>query len=146
MCTQYVGSTQQVCGEYTVHDAGLNNPRFMYSLRKHKYPHNTVESFRNIRIILSYGSFTSTICYAITTVITIRFKNGVCTNFYRPQTKFGKVMFLHLSVSHSVHGGGCVCIQGGSASRDGLHPGGVGQIPPQCILFMMLTLLISLCI
>ena len=25
--------------------------------------------------------------------------------FYRPQTKFAKVMFLHLSVSHSVHGG-----------------------------------------
>ena len=24
---------------------------------------------------------------------------------YRPQTKFAKVMFLHLSVSHSVHGG-----------------------------------------
>ena len=27
------------------------------------------------------------------------------TNFYRPQTKFAKVMFLHLSVSHSVHRG-----------------------------------------
>ena len=27
-------------------------------------------------------------------------------NFHRPQTKFAKVMFLHLSVSHSVHGGG----------------------------------------
>ena len=26
--------------------------------------------------------------------------------FYRLQTKFAKVMFLHLSVSHSVHGGG----------------------------------------
>ena len=26
--------------------------------------------------------------------------------YYRPQTKFAKVMFLHLSVSHSVHGGG----------------------------------------
>ena len=81
MCTQYVGSTQQVCGEYTVHDAGLNKPRFMYSLRKHKYPHNIVESFINIRIILSYGSFTPAIYYAITTVITIRFKNGVCTHF-----------------------------------------------------------------
>ena len=30
-----------------------------------------------------------------------------CPN-YRPQTKFAKVMFLHLSVSHSVHGGGCL--------------------------------------
>ena len=28
---------------------------------------------------------------------------------YRPQTKFAKVMFLHLSVSHSVHRGwGCI--------------------------------------
>ena len=26
-------------------------------------------------------------------------------SFYRPQTKFAKVMLLHLSVSHSVHGG-----------------------------------------
>ena len=38
--------------------------------------------------------------------------------FYRPQTKFEKVMFLHLSVSHSVHGG-CLglCPGGGSLSR-----------------------------
>ena len=29
--------------------------------------------------------------------------------YYRPQTKFVKVMFLHLSVSHSVHSGrGCL--------------------------------------
>ena len=28
------------------------------------------------------------------------------TSCYRPQTKFAKVIFLHLSVSHSVHGGG----------------------------------------
>ena len=27
---------------------------------------------------------------------------------YRPQTKFVKVMFLHLSVSHSVHRGVCI--------------------------------------
>ena len=26
--------------------------------------------------------------------------------YYRPQTKFAKVMFLHVSVSHSVHRGG----------------------------------------
>ena len=34
---------------------------------------------------------------------------------YRPQTKFAKVMFLHLSVSHSVHRGGGIpaCIAGG---------------------------------
>ena len=29
---------------------------------------------------------------------------------YRPQTKFAKVMFEHLSVSHSVHGGRVVCL------------------------------------
>ena len=37
-------------------------------------------------------------------------------HFYRPQTKFAKVMFLHLSVSHSVQGGGGGCL--------GPHPGG----------------------
>ena len=39
--------------------------------------------------------------------------------YYRPQTKFAKVIFLHLSVGHSVHRGclhpGGVCIQGGWA-------------------------------
>ena len=33
------------------------------------------------------------------------FESHQCLYFYRPQTKFAKVMFLHLSVSHSVHGG-----------------------------------------
>ena len=38
----------------------------------------------------------------------------IMTN-YRPQTKFAKVMFLHVSVSHSVHGGGGIpaCLAGG---------------------------------
>ena len=35
--------------------------------------------------------------------------------YYRPQTKFAKVMFSHLSASHSVHGGG----------SPGPHPGGM---------------------
>ena len=34
-------------------------------------------------------------------------------DFYRPQTKFAKVMFLHLFVSHSVHRGGHAWLQGG---------------------------------
>ena len=34
-------------------------------------------------------------------------------NCYRPQTKFAKVMFLYLSVSHSVHRGGSVHGTGG---------------------------------
>ena len=32
--------------------------------------------------------------------------------FYRPQTKFAKFMFLHVSVCHSVHRGGGVQTQG----------------------------------
>ena len=59
------------------------------------------------------------------------FKVSICY-FYRLQTKFANVMFLHLSVSHSVHTGGC--IQGGlhpgkGLHPGGLHPGGVGQTP-----------------
>ena len=47
---------------------------------------------------------------------------------YRPQRSCGKVMFLHLSVSHSVHKGGG-SVQGvsawGSLSRGGLSLGGL---------------------
>ena len=47
--------------------------------------------------------------------------------FYRPQTKFVKVMFLHLSVSHSVH-------RGLSASvHAGIHPPGRHPPPAQCM-------------
>ena len=35
---------------------------------------------------------------------------GAPTYYYRPQTKFAKVMFLHLSVSHSVHRWEGVCL------------------------------------
>ena len=42
------------------------------------------------------------------------------TLYYRPQTKCAKVMFLHLSVSHSVHRGG-VCIVTGGAYVVGGH-------------------------
>ena len=53
----------------------------------------------------------------------LKYQNIVCICFYRPQTKFVKVMFLHLSVSHSVQGG----------TRAGTHP---GQVHPreQCRL------------
>ena len=44
---------------------------------------------------------------------------------YRPQTKFAKVMFLHLSVSHSVHRGGLPqCMLG-------YHPPGTRHPPEQ---------------
>ena len=44
---------------------------------------------------------------------------------YRPQTKFAKVMFLHLSVSHSVHRRGCLgpCPRAGGLPRRGPGPG-----------------------
>ena len=48
---------------------------------------------------------------------------GRGAHYYRPQTKFAKVMFLHLSVSHSVHRGGLVL--GGACSRGVPAPGGV---------------------
>ena len=65
--------------------------------------------------------------------------------FYRPQTKFAKVMFLHLSVSHSVRGlvsalggvcswgvaasGGCMLL--GDVSSQGVPASGVGgYLPP----------------
>ena len=48
---------------------------------------------------------------------------------YRPQTKFAKVVFLHLSVSHSVHGGWCIppC-NGTDTPQEDRHP------PDQCML------------
>ena len=61
-------------------------------------------------------------------------------NFYRQQTKFAKVMFLHLSVSHSVHGGVCfpdgvACPRGGGCSGGGsLLPGGAWSLGCVCLL------------
>ena len=51
----------------------------------------------------------------------------VCMEFYCPQTKFEKVMFLHLSVSHSVHRGGGLpqCMLGYH------HPPRPGTPPPR---------------
>ena len=46
--------------------------------------------------------------------------NRLYTHFYRPQTKFAKVMFSHLSVILST---------GGSVSRESLHLGG-GDLHP----------------
>ena len=47
------------------------------------------------------------------------------SDIYRPQTKFVKVIFLHLSVSHSVQGGGEGCL---SHCMLGYIP---GQVQPQ---------------
>ena len=41
-------------------------------------------------------------------------------NCYRPQTKFAKVMFLYLSVSHSVHRG-AACMAQGACVVGGMH-------------------------
>ena len=77
--------------------------------------------------------------------------------FYRPQTKFAKVMFLHLSVSHSVHGGGGCLVLGGlvpgevpggdphpprmATAAGGTHPTGMlsclNGISPVCCAFLL---------
>ena len=50
-------------------------------------------------------------------------KRGLKSHDYRPQTKFAKVMFLHVSVSHSVHMG--MCMAGGGDMHGGGHALGV---------------------
>ena len=50
--------------------------------------------------------------------------------YYRPHTKFAKVVVLHLFISHSVHSGGGGLHQGG-LHLGGLHPGGLH--PGVCI-------------
>ena len=52
------------------------------------------------------------------------------TNYYRPQTKFAKVMFLHLSICSQegpASRGVCIwgCLHPGGLHPGGLHPGGV---------------------
>ena len=64
-------------------------------------------------------------------IVGYRLLASIFIHCYRPQTKFPKVMFLHLSVSHFVHGGGVciqrgwVCIKGSLHPRWDLHPRGV---------------------
>ena len=53
--------------------------------------------------------------------------------YYRPQTKFAKVMFLHLSVSHSVHrGSGCLsqCMLGNTPQPPAQEQTPWEQTPP----------------
>ena len=55
-------------------------------------------------------------------------------NYYRPQTKFAKVVFLHLSVRHSVHRGACLSAcwdtpGPGNPSPRSLHPPRPGTSP-----------------
>ena len=54
-------------------------------------------------------------------------------HIYRPQTKFAKVMFLHLSVSHSVHRGGSASVHTGIPPHThprSRHPPGADTPPP----------------
>ena len=53
---------------------------------------------------------------------------GVLTYYYRPQTKFAKVMFLHVSVILSTGGGVSRPIPGGGC---GVWPGGVSRPIPR---------------
>ena len=48
--------------------------------------------------------------YPVTVLALPKVSRGEWIPFYRPQTKFAKVMFLHLSVSHSVHEEGVVVV------------------------------------
>ena len=52
---------------------------------------------------------------------------------YRAQTKFAKVMFLHLSVSHSVHKGGACVADGGHAWQGGMHGRGACVVGGACV-------------
>ena len=56
------------------------------------------------------------------------FFHTIVQSFYRPQTKFAKVMFLHLSVSHSVHRGVSASVQAGIHPPQSRHP--QEQTPP----------------
>ena len=58
---------------------------------------------------------------------------GTFRDYYRPQTKFAKVMLLHLFVSHSVHKGGGMhgrgaCVVRGACMAGGVH--GRAPMPP----------------
>ena len=55
-------------------------------------------------------------------------------NIYRPQTKFAKVMFLHLSVSHSAHRGG-----GLGACPIACWDTPTGQVQPPSLCFLHLS-------
>ena len=51
-----------------------------------------------------------------------------CILFTARNSSCGKLMFSRVCVIASVHrGGGVICIQGGSASRVGLHPGDLSR-------------------
>ena len=66
-----------------------------------------------------------------------KFLAVVRRHHYRLQTKFAKVMFLHLSVSHSVHWGGVCILHPGGGSASGvvfLGGGGGGWQSPNQIL------------
>ena len=61
----------------------------------------------------------SIITSAVTPIVKLLLRPPYC---YRPQTKFAKVMLLHLSVSHSVHRGGVVSQHASHvASQHALH-------------------------
>ena len=61
------------------------------------------------------------------------FPDRAKTYYYRPQTKFAKIMFLHLSVSHSVHRGVPAPLHAGIHPQAGAPPLQVhspGSTPP----------------
>ena len=75
-------------------------------MRSRNVPFNSPHSQQN----LTTGVLTLKIIYTK--------RKRTRNHFYRPPTKFAKVMFLHLSVSHSVHGGQYL---GRYPTRDQVH-------------------------
>ena len=64
-----------------------------------------IHSILPLRLILSYFFNVTILCLKGH----FSFLKFILCFYYRPQTKFAKVIFLHVSVSHSVHRGG-VCL------------------------------------
>ena len=75
--------------------------------------------FSHSKIFLNIADLVTNLCESLTNLTSQSFNyHHRPSFFYRPQTKFAKVMFLHLSVIYSVHRGGRAS-QGGMCGRGG---------------------------
>ena len=64
---------------------------------------------KNISLPVNLQEFQMNNVHTFCCLFSVRISNSyILSNFYHPQMKFVKVMFLHLSVSHSVHRGVCL--------------------------------------
>ena len=77
------------------------------------------------------------VCFKVAIMCSYHF--SIRYSCYRPQTKFAKVMFLHLSVSHPVHRGSCmegqgVCMAGGMCGRGACMAGEACMVGVVCVM------------